>query len=239
MEPFEDLINSDPFEDRASPVVTADLEIRAGPLGSPDTSNYYGGFEFSEEDPSGDDSSNASAGTNESPPAQSVPVSDPQSPPALSAPIAPYRDRVTATTPPSPSPVPSPLSPLSSSSSPPSPARSEPSCKRSRPSPSPSAGPSRKRRRSPSPAALTSAELALAAPALPAIRIDLLPPRKRFGAIKMIETADKEIELLSARLVAAEIQIAAHQSEEIGRDIKKVGYRSRLQRIEDTLQIER
>nr|GFD45101.1 hypothetical protein [Tanacetum cinerariifolium] len=66
--------NSEPFEDRASPVVTADSKIRAEPLGLLDTSDYYGGFVFSMVDPSGDDSSNASVGTDELPPTQSVPV---------------------------------------------------------------------------------------------------------------------------------------------------------------------
>ncbi|GJV93501.1 hypothetical protein Tco_1541314 [Tanacetum coccineum] len=48
-EPFEDPPNSESFEDRASPTVTADSEIGAEPLGSPDTSDYYGGSKFSEE----------------------------------------------------------------------------------------------------------------------------------------------------------------------------------------------
>ncbi|GJZ31834.1 hypothetical protein Tco_0576881 [Tanacetum coccineum] len=136
---------------------------------------------------------------------------------------------------PSPSPPLSPLSPLSSSSPLQSPARSRPSRKRSRPLPSPS----RKRCRSPSPAALTLVELALAAPALPSIPIELLPPHKRFGTIKRIETAKREIESLQARLAVAEIQIGAHQREEIGKDIREVGYRAQLWRIEDTLRRDR
>ncbi|GJU28374.1 putative reverse transcriptase domain-containing protein [Tanacetum coccineum] len=201
-----------------------------------------------EEDPSRDDSFDASAGTDESPPAQVVPVSAPQSPPSLSAPIAPYRALETmqgprktfrpqprlslttraaivkwATAPPSPSPTPSPLSPLASSSPPPSSDCFGPSRKRSHPSPSPYIGPSRRRCRSPSQVAPALAELALAAPALPSIPIDLLPPRKRFGAIERIETAEREIESLRARLVASEIQIVAHQSKDIGRDIRVVG----------------
>ncbi|GKB92138.1 hypothetical protein Tco_0964410 [Tanacetum coccineum] len=48
-DPFKDPPYSKPFEDRASPTVTADSEIGAEPLASPDTSDYYGGSEFSEE----------------------------------------------------------------------------------------------------------------------------------------------------------------------------------------------
>ncbi|GJZ81700.1 hypothetical protein Tco_0646694 [Tanacetum coccineum] len=86
-----------------------------------------------------------------------------------------------------------------------------------------SSGPSRRIHRSPLLAAPTLTELALAALALPSIPIDLLPPRKRFGAIERIETAKREIESLRARLAGAEIQIDAHQREEIGKDIREVG----------------
>ncbi|GJV93503.1 hypothetical protein Tco_1541316 [Tanacetum coccineum] len=94
--------------------------------------------------------------------------------------------------PPSPSLTQSPLSPLASSSPPPLPTHFGPSHKRSHPSPSPSIGPSRTRCRSPSPSPSALAELALAAPALPSIPIDLLPPHKRFGAIERIEIAKRE-----------------------------------------------
>ncbi|GJY45983.1 hypothetical protein Tco_0435046 [Tanacetum coccineum] len=127
------------------------------------------------------------------------------------------------TAPPSPSPPPSPLSPLPSSSLLLSPAHFRPFRKRSRPSPSSSAGPSRKRCRSPSPAALTSAELALVAPALPSIPIDLLPPHKRFDAIERIKTAEREIESLRARLATTESQIVMHQRRRLVETSKRLG----------------
>ncbi|GKA97379.1 hypothetical protein Tco_0825273 [Tanacetum coccineum] len=117
--------------------------------------------------------------------------------------------------------------------------RSGPSRKRSRPLPSPSTRLSRKRCWSPIPAALTAIELSLVAALLPSIPIELLMPRNRFGAMDRIETAKREIESLRARLAAAEIHIAAHQRDEIGRDIREVGYRARLKRIEDTLHRDR
>ncbi|GJR99741.1 hypothetical protein Tco_0316250 [Tanacetum coccineum] len=141
------------------------------------------------EDPSRDDSFDASAGTDESPPAQVVPVSAPQSPPSLSASIAPYRALETMQGPRKtfrPQPRPSRIKVLY-------------------PLPSPSIGPSHRRCRSPSPAPPALVELVLAAPALPSIPIDLLPPGKRFGAIERIKTAVREIESLRDRLVASEI----------------------------------
>nr|GEW43590.1 hypothetical protein [Tanacetum cinerariifolium] len=108
-EPFEDLaspvisdsdsfvnpLNSEPFEDRVSPDVSVEFDSDVEPLGSPATYDYYGGFEFSKEDPLEEDSLNASTETDESPSAQAVPAIATQSPPALSLPIAPYKPRGT------------------------------------------------------------------------------------------------------------------------------------------------
>ncbi|GKA19676.1 putative reverse transcriptase domain-containing protein [Tanacetum coccineum] len=70
---------------------------------------------------------------------------------------------------------------------------------------------------------------ALPALALPSIPIELLPPRKRFGTIETIKTAERDIESLRARLTEAKIQIATYQRDDIGRDIKEVGIKHRCQ----------
>nr|GEY07840.1 hypothetical protein [Tanacetum cinerariifolium] len=131
--------DSEPFEDPASPVVS-DSNSFVASLNSEPFEDHV-----SPTDPLGDDSIDAFAGTNESPPAQVVHVS-PQSPSALSAPIAPYRCRETVqglrkTVRPQPTLPPSTLAliadwvttppALSPPSYSPSPARSRPSRKRS------------------------------------------------------------------------------------------------------------
>ncbi|GKE25660.1 hypothetical protein Tco_1441044 [Tanacetum coccineum] len=221
--------------DRVSPIASTTSDSNDEPYGTPYTSDYFGRSdvdsdpeEFSE-DPSEDDPTDASSRTDE-PPAQIVPA--PQTSPLFNQDMTIARRVVT-----SPTLPPSSSSPLPSSLS--SPARSGPSRKRSRPLPSPSTRLSRKRCWSPIPAALTAIELSLVAALLPSIPIELLMPRNRFGAMDRIETAKREIESLRARLAAAEIHIAAHQRDEIGRDIREVGYRARLKRIEDTLHRDR
>ncbi|GJS97254.1 hypothetical protein Tco_0804222 [Tanacetum coccineum] len=232
---FENPPNLDPLEDRVSPIASIASDSNDEPHGLPYTSDYFGRSnadsdpeEFSE-DPSEDDPTNASSRTDE-PHAQIVPA--PQTSPLFNHDMTIARRVVT-----SPTLPPSPSSPLPSYLS--SPAHSGPSRKRSRPSPSPSAGTSRKRCWSHIPAALIAVELALVAALLPSIPIELLLPRKRFGALDRIETAKREIESLRARLAAAEIHIVAHQRDEICRDIREVGYRACLKRIEDTLHRDR
>nr|GEU39235.1 putative reverse transcriptase domain-containing protein [Tanacetum cinerariifolium] len=190
-------VESEPFKDPASRVDYAASELEAEPLGSPATSDYYARAEYSEEDPSGDDFTNTSSGTDEYEPCVRISFKihfnktrivqtprktvrpQPALPPAIQTTIVEW-----VVTSPSPSPPPSPLSPLPLFSSPPSPPHFEPSrTSTSCSSPSPSTRPSRKRCRSPSPAAPTSVEVALAAPSLPSIPTDLLPPRKRNGNI--------------------------------------------------------
>ncbi|GJZ75378.1 hypothetical protein Tco_0639843 [Tanacetum coccineum] len=67
---------SHPFEDHSSHVDTVFSDSDAEPLGLPTTSDYFAGSdmksdpeEFSEEDPSGDNSFYATSGTDETPPA--------------------------------------------------------------------------------------------------------------------------------------------------------------------------
>nr|GEV95102.1 retrotransposable element Tf2 [Tanacetum cinerariifolium] len=88
-------LHVEPFENCVSPVVSVAFDSDVEPLGSSATSDYYGGFEFSEEDPSKDGSPNAFAEKDETSPAQTVPAIAPQSPPALSPPIGSYRPRGT------------------------------------------------------------------------------------------------------------------------------------------------
>ncbi|GKE06060.1 hypothetical protein Tco_1398078 [Tanacetum coccineum] len=215
-------LNSEPFEDCVSQAVFAASNPDDEPLGSSDTSDYYEGSKFSKEDPSRDDSIDAFVGTDESLPAQAVPISAPQSPSTLSAPIAHYRRRRTMQGPmkmvrPQPTLSPSTLALIT-----------EPSRKRSRPSSSSSAGPPHKRCRvSPTPTLL--------APTLPFIPMELPPPRKRFCVVERMEAAEREIESLIARLAVAEIQIATLQREDTSWDIKEVGINARLRSIEDTL----
>ncbi|GJR23277.1 hypothetical protein Tco_0971804 [Tanacetum coccineum] len=83
------------------------------------------------------------------------------------------------------------------SSPPPSPAHSRPSHKRPRSSPSSSAGsPSKRCRESPAPASPT--------PVIHSVPIELLPPHKRFTASERIETINREVVTLIARLAAVE-----------------------------------
>ncbi|GJR69787.1 hypothetical protein Tco_0015852 [Tanacetum coccineum] len=94
--------------------------------------------------------------------------------------------------------------------------------------PSPSPPPSPLSPLSSSSPPLSPSRSALLAPALPTVPVDLIPPRKRFGAMERIETLKREVESLAARLVAAEIQITALQREETSRDIREVGISARL-----------
>ncbi|GJZ31320.1 hypothetical protein Tco_0576367 [Tanacetum coccineum] len=150
--------NFDLLSDRVSPTVSAASDDE--PLGSPDTTDYYGGSEFSKDDPSEDGSIGASSD-----------------------------DGKTAAAPPVPLPPPSPLSLLSSYLPIPSPAHSGPSRRRSRPSlppdaPHSSSPPYKRCRVSPTPTLPAARELAVIALALPSVTIELLPHRKRFTAIE-------------------------------------------------------
>ncbi|GJX99734.1 hypothetical protein Tco_0356753 [Tanacetum coccineum] len=63
----EPSLNSKPLSGRDTPVGSATSDPDDEPLGSPDTADYYGGSEFSKDDPSEDDSVDAlsdSARTN-------------------------------------------------------------------------------------------------------------------------------------------------------------------------------
>ncbi|GKB77303.1 hypothetical protein Tco_0944198 [Tanacetum coccineum] len=91
----EPSFNSKPFSDYASPSISATTDLDNEPLGLPDTADYYGGSEFSEDDPSEDGSIDAPFGTDESPLAQDIPAITAESPPVLSPPIAPYRPQGT------------------------------------------------------------------------------------------------------------------------------------------------
>nr|GFC32123.1 hypothetical protein [Tanacetum cinerariifolium] len=62
------------FSDRVSPTTDPDDE----PLDSSDTADYYGGSEFSEDDPSEDDPIHASSSIDESLPAQAAPTIVPE-----------------------------------------------------------------------------------------------------------------------------------------------------------------
>ncbi|GKE17422.1 hypothetical protein Tco_1424999 [Tanacetum coccineum] len=231
----------EPFEDPSSPVDTLVSDSDAEPLGSLATSDYLSRSdtesdpeEFSEEDPSGDNSSDTTFGIHEPPPALQVAIAQ------------------WVTAPPSSSSLPLPLS-----SPPPSPPHSGPSRRRSRlPSPSSNLSysssattlPPRKRcivssYTTPSsatptaPAAPTSATIAPATPALPFIHANLLPPRKRFIDIKRFESMKHEIKTFRARLIEAEREIATLQREEIDIDVREVRVRGRLQRIKEILHL--
>ncbi|GKB92012.1 hypothetical protein Tco_0964284 [Tanacetum coccineum] len=98
------------------------------------------------------------------------------------------------------------------SSPPRSPAYSGPSRKRPRSLPSSSTGsPPKRWRESPTPASPT--------PTLHYVSAELLPPRKRFTALERIETLEREVVTLTARLAAVEFQINALQRDSIGRDV--------------------
>ncbi|GKB52376.1 hypothetical protein Tco_1339144 [Tanacetum coccineum] len=150
----EPSFNSKPFSDYASPSISAATDPDNEPLGSPDIADYYGGSEFSEDDPSEDGSIDASSGTDESPPAQDTPDIAIESPPMvrpkppLPLPILARIDDWIASLPSLP---------------PPSPARSGPSYRRPRSSPSSSVGPPPKRCR----VSLAPALPVLALPAMP------------------------------------------------------------------------
>ncbi|GJZ78433.1 hypothetical protein Tco_0643270 [Tanacetum coccineum] len=98
------------------------------------------------------------------------------------------------------------------SSPPRSPAHSGPSRKRPLSLPSSSTGSPPKRCRE-------SPTLASPAPTLHYLSAELLPPRKRFTALERIETLEREVVTLTARLAAVEIQINALQRDSIGRDV--------------------
>nr|GEV51447.1 hypothetical protein [Tanacetum cinerariifolium] len=191
----------EPFENPTSSIDFAASDLEVEPLGSPVTSDYDGGLEFSKEGPLGDDPSDDTSRKDDSPLAHVVLVIASRSPPVLPAPIVQpgHELPVVAIAEwvavlPSPSSPLLPLLPLSSSSPLPSLAHSKPSRRRSRPSlppldsPQPSSPPCKRCKvssystpSSAAPAELAapaSAELALTAPTLPSIPIDLLPSRK-------------------------------------------------------------
>ncbi|GKE12955.1 hypothetical protein Tco_1416506 [Tanacetum coccineum] len=70
----EPSFNSEPFLGRDTPVGSAASDPDDGPLGSPDTADYYGGSEFFEDEPSEAGSIDATFGTNESLTAQVAPA---------------------------------------------------------------------------------------------------------------------------------------------------------------------
>ncbi|GJS82898.1 hypothetical protein Tco_0749439 [Tanacetum coccineum] len=221
---FENPPNSKPLEDHVSPVSSKASDSDDKPHGSPDSSHYFGGSkaysepeEFSKEDPSEDDPTDASSGSDE-PHAQIIPA--PQTSPISftpvdqlghDSPVALYMTlgartvhgpRKTIRPQPVLSPaieatiarrVVAPSSPPSSPSSSllpspsPSLAHSRLSRRRSHLSPSSSIRPPHKRYR-------VSPTPALPTLALPFIHVYLLPPRKRFGAIERIETIEKKRE---------------------------------------------
>nr|GEU50327.1 hypothetical protein [Tanacetum cinerariifolium] len=76
---------SEPFEDPTSPVDSTTLDLEVEPLRSPTASDYYVGLDFFEEDPLGDESSNDTSRTYESPLAQAVPAFRPQTSPIFPA----------------------------------------------------------------------------------------------------------------------------------------------------------
>ncbi|GJW74655.1 hypothetical protein Tco_0134025 [Tanacetum coccineum] len=74
----------------SKPFLGHDMSVGSGisnpddmPLGLPDTGDYYGGSDFSEDEPSKASSIDASSGTNESLSAHAAPAIAPESPPAL------------------------------------------------------------------------------------------------------------------------------------------------------------
>ncbi|GKA93330.1 hypothetical protein Tco_0815316 [Tanacetum coccineum] len=225
---------------RDTPVGSAFLDPDDEPLGSPDTTDYFGGSEFFEDDPSEDCSIDAPSGTDESLLAQAAPAIAFESPPVLSPPIAPYRPRKIVQGPRKTVQPQTPLPPsilvriddwiaAYLSSPPPSPARSGPSRMRPRSSPLSSSGPPPKRSR-------VSLAPALPSSALHYVPTKLLPPRKRFTALERIETLEREVESLTTRLAAAMIQIDALQRDDIGRDVREVRIEARLKRVKDTMQ---
>ncbi|GJV23726.1 putative reverse transcriptase domain-containing protein [Tanacetum coccineum] len=90
---IEPSLNSEPFSGRDTPVGSAASDPDDEPLGSPDTVDYFEGYEFSEDDPSEDSSIDAPSGTDESLTAQATPAIAPELLLVLSSPIAPYRPR--------------------------------------------------------------------------------------------------------------------------------------------------
>ncbi|GJW42869.1 hypothetical protein Tco_0071668 [Tanacetum coccineum] len=218
---FENPPNYEPFEDRVSPVASAPSDSDDEPHDSPATSDYFGGSEvvsdpkeFSEEDPSEDDPTNASFAIEAAIARRIVAPSSPSPPPSPSSPLPSPSPSLTHSGPPRKRSCPSPSSStgpsrkrcrspllaaptlakleLAPAASPSIPIELLPPHKRSCPSPSSSAGPSQKRCRSPLLADPTPAELELAPASSPSIPIELLPPRKRFGAMERIETLKKE-----------------------------------------------
>ncbi|GKA88376.1 putative reverse transcriptase domain-containing protein [Tanacetum coccineum] len=229
-----------PFLDHASPAVSDDE-----PIGSPDTADYYGGSEFSEDDPSEDGSIDVASSTDE-PSIPPLPAFYPQTSPIFVAPVIllgheppvriPFRTYSLGTrTIQTPRNSVRPQPPLSSpmlariknwiaalpSSPPTSPSHSGPSCKSPRSSsPSSSAGPPPKRCRvSPDPAS----SLAASTPILPIIHVEMLPSCERFTTSERVETLEREVVSLTTRLAIAEIQIDALQKDIIGRDVRETG----------------
>nr|GEU74817.1 hypothetical protein [Tanacetum cinerariifolium] len=190
---FKNPSNSEPFEDRVSPIASAALDSDDEPHDSPTTSDYFGESETS--------------------PISSAPVAQlgheshvalymtlgarivgelrktvrprPSLPLATEAAIT---RRIVA--PSSPSLPPSPSSPLPSPF--PSPAHSGPPRKRFHPSPSSSIRPSQKRCMSPPLTAPAPAELPLTPATSSSIPIELLLPSKRFGAMERITTLERD-----------------------------------------------
>nr|GEU45668.1 putative reverse transcriptase domain-containing protein [Tanacetum cinerariifolium] len=202
----EPLFDLEPFVDHASRAISAATDPDDEPLGSLDTTGYYGGSEFSKDDPSEDNSVDDLSGIDESLPAQAALAVAHESSPVLSPPIAPYRPQKTVQGPrktvrPQP---PLPLSILARadewiavypSSPPPSLAHSGPSHKRPRSSPSSFVGsPPKSCRESLAPASL--------AHALHFVPVELLTPPKMFTASERIKTLEKKVVALIARLAA-------------------------------------
>ncbi|GJT58556.1 hypothetical protein Tco_1002089 [Tanacetum coccineum] len=143
---FEPSLNSESFSRSDTPVGSAASDPDDEPLGSPDTAEYFGGFEFSKDDPSEDGSIDALSG-----------------PPPKGCRVSP-------------------------------------------------------------------------AHALHSMPTKLLSPRKRFIASKRVEALEREVDSLTARLVAAMIQIDALSRDDIDRDVREAGIKARLKRVEDAIQ---
>ncbi|GJS05282.1 hypothetical protein Tco_0321790 [Tanacetum coccineum] len=84
----EPSFDSELFVDHVSPAISAALDPDDEPLGSPDTTDYFGDSEFSEDDPSGDDTIDASSDTVE-PPIPTLPIFYPQTSPIFPALVIP------------------------------------------------------------------------------------------------------------------------------------------------------
>ncbi|GJR35636.1 reverse transcriptase domain-containing protein [Tanacetum coccineum] len=172
----------------AAPVVDSEPEPLEEPE-SPLTADYYGGLEFSKDDPLEDDSTDIASGASCAYPIQDSLPRDMYSLDVEEVSSTPTSSTTTYS-----------CTPRSSS-----PSSIGPPPKRCRVSPNPASPP------------------AASAPVLPAIPVEMLPPRKRFIVSERIKTLKREVVTLTARLAAVEIHIYALQRDVIGRDVRETG----------------